>query len=91
MLKLRILAILMSLYGMPALGNRYNDFQADPSILVGASGADDTALAVMVFITIVGGIIVKYLFEKPNYTPVKEVLIYVVVCIFVAYIWMVNN
>ena len=71
--------------------NRYSDTQIDPSILSGASGSDDSALAVLVFLMFIGSFIVAWIFERQSYTPIKEVVAYLAICIVLGFLWMGMN
>jgi hypothetical protein len=71
--------------------NRYSEYQSDPNILRGATGSDDSVLATMVFVTFFGSFVVAYLFKREFYTPVKEVSIFILICIAITYFWAVSN
>ena len=71
--------------------NRYSEYQSDPNILRGASGSDDTILVIMVAITFFGSFAVAHFFKRQFYTPVKEVLIFILSCIAITYFWAVSN
>jgi len=71
--------------------NRYSEYQSEPNILRGATGSDDTILVIMVAITFFGSFAVAHFFKRQFYTPVKEVIIFILSCIAITYFWAVSN
>jgi hypothetical protein len=74
-----------------SFANKYSELQVDPSVLSGASGSDDYILALMFPFIFIGSVVVAQLFKSDFYTPVKEVIIFIVVSIGLMYLWAVNN
>ena len=83
---------MLMLSSMRSFADRYTDeYQPDPSIISGASGSDDNAFAFMFFVTFVGSFFVAEIFKSEFYTPIKEVVIFILICLAITYLWLMNN
>jgi hypothetical protein len=74
-----------------AFAGKYDEYQSNPNILNGASGSDDYVLAIMVMVLMIGSAVVAQLFKRDFYTPVKEVIIFIVICLAITYFWATHN
>jgi hypothetical protein len=91
MKKLLLMSLLM-LSSIRSFADRYTDeYQPDPSMLSGTSGADDNAFAFMFFVTFIGAFVVADLYKSQFYTPIKEVIIFILICLAITYLWLMNN
>ena len=84
-------SIFLTLINSIAYAGKYDDYQANPNVLNGASGSDDYVLVTMVVVIIFGSFAVAHLSKRPYYTPVKEVVAFIVVCLAIGYFWVTNN
>ena len=71
--------------------SKYSEYESDPSILGGSTGSDDYILAIMLPIIFIGSHIVAHIYKREYYTPVKEVVIFLVISIGVMVFWSLNN
>jgi hypothetical protein len=86
-----IITSFLCLINSIAYAGKYDDYQANPNVLNGASGSDDYVLVTMVTVIFIGSSVVAHLFKRPYYTPVKEVVIFIVVCLAIGYFWATHN
>ena len=87
----KIALLLVMLTSRNVWGNKYSEYQSNPNILIGATGSDDTAFVVFFALIFFGSFAVAHFFKKKFYTPFKEVILYIVICIVIGYFWMMNN
>jgi len=83
--------ILTFLINATAYAGRYDEYQPNPNVLNGASGSDDYVLVTMVTVIFIGSSVVAHLFKRPYYTPIKEVVIFIAVCLAIGYFWATHN
>lgn len=86
-----ILVIYSLLICKASFANKYSELQVDPSVLGGASGSDDYVFAIMFPFIVIGAVVVAQLFKSNFYTPVKEVIIFIIISSLLMYFWAVNN
>lgn len=92
LLLMSMLMLMLMLSSMRSFADRYTDeYQPDPSTISGASGTDDSVFVFMFAMTFFGSFIVAYFFKSDFYTPFKEVVIYILVCFAITYLWLMNN
>ena len=70
---------------------KYSEYESDPSILGGSTGSDDYILAIMFPFILIGSHVVAHFYKSDYYTPVKEVVIFIVISIGVMVYWSINN
>ena len=90
-MKFLITALIFFIFTRESFAGKYDEYQSNPNLLNGATGSDDIVLVIMVPTIFIGSFVVAHLFKSDYYTPVKEVIIFIIACVAITYFWAMNN